>query len=469
MRYPFFILVFALIAGVPLRAQTAQPGKIVTFSKDVAPIFYKNCVVCHHPNDIAPMSLMTYHDARPWAAAIRQAVIQRAMPPWHADPHVGEFMNDPRLSAKDIATIDAWVKGGAKEGNPKDVPPAPVFKGDWHINPDVVLTIPEKTVAAGNQDDYEYIYVPTNFTEDKWVQAAEVVPGDRRVVHHATVSVISSDKVPQLESTRGHAEKLDQFHFRTGKVNHLKPDAPVSNDGCAPSPDPAIKSFTEGGINHVPAIYLPGHLAEVRPPGYALKIPKGAYLQFQIHYSNRLREEAKDRTSIGLVFAKEPVTYEVAQYEIWNNWFRIPPGDGEHRVTSCYTLPKDVQAVAYTAHMHFRGKSMMTEAIYPDGHHQVLFNVPKYDFRWQETYFLKNQFILPKGTKLVTTAYFDNSANNPLNPDPSKAIRWGEPSNEEMMGFWLAYADTQPINGQGNPGASSVATVSSSRPRSPRD
>lgn len=139
------------------------------------------------------------------------------------------------------------------------------------------------------------------------------------------------------------------------------------------------------------------------------------------------------------------MTHEVAQYEIWNNWFLIPPGDGNHKVTSCYTLPKDVLAVAYTAHMHFRGKSMTTEAIYPDGRHQVLFNVPKYDFRWQETYFLKHQFVLPKGTKLVTTAYFDNSANNPLNPDPSKAIRWGEPSTEEMMGFWLAYADVQPI------------------------
>jgi hypothetical protein len=149
----------------------------------------------------------------------------------------------------------------------------------------------------------------------------------------------------------------------------------------------------------------------------------------------------------------------VAQYEIWNNWFLIPPGDGNHKVTSCYTLPKDVLAVAYTAHMHFRGKSMTTEAIFPDGHHEVLFNVPKYDFRWQETYFLKHQFVLPKGTKLVTTAYFDNSANNPLNPDPSKSIRWGEPSTEEMMGFWLAYADLQPIAGN-----TETASLHSSKP-----
>lgn len=447
-----------LISG--LQAQDESPSAAITFNKDVAPILYQNCVVCHHPNDIAPMSLLSYREARPWAASMRQAVVQRVMPPWHADPHVGDFVNDPRLSAKDIATIDAWVKSGAKEGNPEDLPPAPTFQGGWHIKPDVVFTIPETTVAAGNQDDYEYIYVPTHFTQDEWIQAAEVLPGDRRVVHHATVSVVSAAEAQKLEASHGGAESVDQYHFRTGKVNHTKPDAPVSNDGCKTSSDPGIKDYSSGGINHVPAIYLPGHLAETRPPGSALRIPAGSYLQFQVHYSNRLGEIVHDHTSIGLVFAKGPISHEVAQYEIWNNWFLIPPGDGSGEVTSCFVLPKDVTAVAYTAHMHFRGKSMTTEAIYPDGRHEVLFNVPKYDFRWQETYFLKHQFLMPKGTKLVTTAYFDNSPNNPLNPDPSKAIRWGEPSNEEMMGFWLAYADPVPVEATTN--TTGVATTADS-------
>lgn len=428
-----------LAAPIPLLSQEAASQ--VTFNKDVAPILQAHCVVCHRPNDIAPMSLVTYRDARPWAAAIREAVVQRAMPPWHADPHTGEYINDPRLSDHDIATIEAWVKGGAKEGSAEDLPAMVEFKQGWHIKPDLVLSIPEQTVPAANQDDYEYIYVPTNFTEDRWIQAAEVVPGDRRVVHHATVSVVAADKVP---TSKKPGENLDAFQFRTGKVNHLKPDAPVSDDGCAPSTVPELKSFSSGYENHVPGIYLPGHLAEVRPPGYALRIPAGSYLQFQIHYSNRLKETVQDRTSIGLVFAKEPVTHEVAQYEIWNNYFLIPAEDGAHKVTSCFTLPKNVTVVAYTAHMHFRGKSMTTEAIYPDGHHEVIFNVPKYDFRWQETYFLKQQFVMPKGTKLITTAYFDNSPNNPLNPDPTKSIRWGEPSNEEMMGFWLAFAEDVP-------------------------
>jgi hypothetical protein len=427
------VLTFVTAVPISLGAQS------VTFNKDVAPILYKNCAVCHHPNDIAPMSLLTYKEARPWSAAIRQAVVRREMPPWHADPNVGEYLNDSRLSEQDIATIVNWVKAGSPEGDPDDLPAAPVFQNGWHIKPDLILSIPETTVAAGDQDDYEYIYVPTNFTEDRWIQAAEVVPGDRRVVHHATVSVVSGADAAKLLASHGGAESVDKFHFRTGKVNHMKPDAPVQDDGC--SPTEALPNPTLGSLNHVPAIYLPGHLAEVRPPGYALKIASGSYLQFQVHYSNRLGKQVSDKTSIGLIFAKEPVKHEVAQYEIWNNWFLIPPGDGNHKVTSCYVVPKDLEVVAYTAHMHFRGKSMKTEAIYPDGRHEIIFNVPRYDFRWQETYFLKNQYLMPKGTKVITTAYFDNSSNNPLNPDPTKSIRWGEPSTEEMMGFWLAFSD----------------------------
>src|SRR5437868_2744906 len=443
------VLLVAASGGLIFSAseQSPSPGKEVTYNRDVARILYTNCVVCHRPNDIAPMSLMTYKDARPWARAIRDDVVQRKMPPWHADPQVGEFINDPRLSDADIATIDAWVRTGTREGDPKDLPSAPVFQEGWHIKQDVVLTIPEFLVSGASQDDYEYIYVPTNFTEDKWVQAAEVLPGDRRVVHHATVSVIAADKVAKKEeenskSTAGE----DEYHYRTGKVLHLRRDAPVVDDGCSSPDGGGVPGKSSGYLNIVPGIYLPGHLSETRPPGYALRIPAGSYLQFQVHYSNHSGEDVKDRTSIGLVFSREPVKHEIGQYEIWNNLFLIPPNDDNHKVTSCYTLPKDVIAVAYTAHMHFRGKSMMTEAIYPDGRHEVILNVPHYDFRWQETYFLKHQLLLPKGTKLVTTAYFDNSLNNPQNPDPSKAIRWGEPSDEEMMGFWLQFADPQAVD-----------------------
>jgi hypothetical protein len=419
----------------------------ITYNKDVAPILQKHCTTCHRPNDIAPMSLMTYDEVLPFARMLRETVILRKMPPWHADAAFGEFINDARLSEAEIATIDAWVKNGTKRGEAEASSPDPVpFTAGWHIKPDVVLTIPEFLVPKTAQDDYEYIYVPTNFTEDKWIQAAEVLPGDRRAVHHATVSVI--DKAELAKHLEQHAKANageDQYHYRTGKVLHLRPEAPVIDDGCSAPDGGGIPGEPSGYINIVPAIYLPGHLAETRPPGYALRIPAGSYLQFQIHYSNHHGLDLKDRTSIGLVFAREPVQHEIGQYEIWNNMFLIPANDGSHRVTSCFILPKDVMAVAYTAHMHFRGKSMLTKAVYPDGREEVLLYVPNYDFRWQETYFLKKQFLLPKGTKLMTIAYFDNSKVNFQNPDPSKALRWGEPSDEEMMGFWLQFADPQVV------------------------
>ncbi|MGA2421053.1 MAG: thiol-disulfide isomerase [Candidatus Acidiferrum sp.] len=449
LRRLIFVLMLLVFCDLSLGAGQDSPSatKEVTFNRDVAPIFYNNCVKCHRPNDIAPMSLLTYKDARPWARAIREAVVTRKMPPWHADPNVGEFLNDPRLTDEQIATIDAWVRGGTTEGDPKDLPAAPVFVGGWHIKPDVVFTIPETLVSGGSQDDYEYIYVPTNFTEDRWIQAAEVLPGDRRVVHHATVSVIAANLVAKKEEENTKADAgVDPYHYRTGKVLHLRKDAPVVDDGCADPNGGGVPGMGAGYLNIVPGIYLPGHLAETRPPGYALRIPAGSYLQFQVHYSNRTGDDVKDNTSIGLVFAKEPVKHEIAQYEIWNDLFLIPANDANHRVTSCYTLPRDVTVLAYTGHMHFRGKSMTTEAVYPDGRHEVILNIPHYDFRWQETYFLKKQFDLPKGTKLVTTAYFDNSFDNPQNPDPGKAIRWGEPSDEEMMGFWLQFADPAPVN-----------------------
>ena len=431
-----------LDATVAAQEQAPAAKAEITYSKDVAPILQKHCVNCHRANDIAPMSLTSYDEVLPFARMIQASVIQRKMPPWHADDAFGQFINKDSLTEEEIAAIDAWVKGGTKKGDAAAASTQATLTPGWHIKPDVILTIPEFLVPRTAQDDYEYIYVPTNFTEDKWIQAAEVMPGDRRVVHHATVSVVNGSEVAKhLEEHAKENQGEDKYHYRTGKVLHLRPDAPVIDDGCAAPDGGGVPGEPSGYLNIVPAIYLPGHLAETRPPGYALRIPAGAYLQFQIHYSNHHGLDVKDRTSIGLVFAREPVQHEIAQYEIWNNMFLIPANDDNHRVTSCFTLPKDVIAVAYTAHMHFRGKNILTKAIYPDGREEVLLYVPHYDFRWQETYFLKKQFVLPKGTKLMTVAYFDNSKNNFQNPDPAKTIRWGEPSDEEMMGFWLQFAD----------------------------
>src|SRR5262245_44148433 len=324
MRIFVTVLGIALCALVSARNGIGKSSSAeVTYYKDVAPILEKHCIGCHRPNDIAPMSLMTYDEVLPFARMIRENVIQRKMPPWHADPAFGEFANDARLTDEEMATIDAWVKGGAKRGESEPsahgsdsrAPEVPALT--WHIKPDVIFTIPEFVVPKTAQDDYEYIYVPTNFTEDKWIQAGEVLPGDRRVVHHATVSVIDGAEYAkhQGEHLKENAG-IDDFHYRTGKVLHLRPLAPILDDGCAAPDGGGIPGESSGYLNIVPAIYLPGHMPEVRPPGYALRIPAGAYLQFQIHYSNHRGIDVKDHTSIGLVFAKEPVKHKVAQYEI---------------------------------------------------------------------------------------------------------------------------------------------------------
>ena len=435
------------LAGLAACTGVIAPAAQVTFSKDVAPILFQHCVVCHRPHNIAPMSLLSYREARPWAAAIREAVLLRKMPPWHADPHYGQFSNDARLSDADIDVIAKWAKSGAPEGNPADLPRPPEFPAGWHIHPDAILPIPTAHLAkAADSDEYAYIYVATNFKEDKWVKVAEVLPGDLAVVHHATVSVVSEERQNSVVPGQTHTGKSSKYRYSTGAVLHIRPEVPVEDDGCAVPGGGALPGETPKPGNFL-AIYLPGHVPEVRPDGYAIKVPAGGVLQFQIHYHNRTGKDVLDRTSIGLVFAKGPVEHRIRQYEIWNNTFAIPPGDGNHRVTSCFTLDRDVLALAYTGHMHYRGKSIRTVAVLPDGTRDVLFSVPHYDFRWQETYMLKTPRLLPKGTRLETTAYFDNSVNNPLNPDATKRIRWGEPSDEEMMGFWLAFTDAAPPSG----------------------
>src|SRR6202045_1481478 len=258
---PSCIGLFGIAVAGQENPSVAKPE--ITYNKDVAPLLQKHCVTCHRPNDIAPMSLMTYDEVLPFARMIRESVVQRKMPPWHADPAFGEFSNDARLTDEEVAIIDAWVKSGTKKGEPEASSADPLLGQGWHIKPDVVLTVPEFPVSKTAQDDYEYIYVPTNFTEKKCIQADEVLPGDRRVVHHATVSVIDQSEVAKhLEKHAKSDEAEDQYHYRTGKVLHLRPDAPVIDDGCAAPDGGGIPGQPSGYLNIVPAIYLPEHLAE---------------------------------------------------------------------------------------------------------------------------------------------------------------------------------------------------------------
>src|ERR1043165_5532865 len=238
MNSPIIVIILAVIMGLRglVVAQPVDNKTEVTYSKDVAPILNQRCAVCHHPNDIAPMSLMTYKEVRPWAMSIREKVVQRIMPPWYGDPQSHEFSNDPRLSDAEIETIRKWVAGGVKEGDPKDLPSAPVFEDRWHIKPDIVLSIPEQVVSGGVQDKYQVLYVPTNFAEDKWFQATEVLPGDRRVVHHVNVNVVSEEEMLRDQQSKPKPREDDGLHIKIGGVSYIKLDAPVVDDGCS-SPD----------------------------------------------------------------------------------------------------------------------------------------------------------------------------------------------------------------------------------------
>lgn len=397
-------------------AVSKSDSAAVTFTKDIAPIIYKNCAECHRPGEIAPMSLMTYQEARPWAKSMREQVAQGSMPPWSADPKHGEWANDPRLSQKEIDAITAWVAAGAPKGDDKDLPPAPKFATGWTIGePDAVIEMAEEyTVPADGTVPYLYFSMPTNFKEDKWIQALEIRPGNRAVVHH----VIAYAQDPSVKDTAPGGEG----ELRRGRV-HL------------------------GGIT-------PNKTGIVFSPGTARLIPKGSNIVFQMHYTTN-GQVSKDRTKIGFVFAKQPGQKMVQTGNAINGRFVIPAGADNHEVKASFTFKDDVEISSFMPHMHVRGKSFTYTAVYPDGRSEILLNVPKYDFNWQLTYIPKSKLVLPKGTRLDCVAHFDNSTKNRYNPDPTKDVRWGDQTWEEMMIGWYTYSVIKPAQPQASSSSSS--------------
>ena len=365
----------------------------VTFTKDVAPILFNKCASCHRPGEVAPMSLLTYKEARPWARSIKEKVVSRVMPPWHADPHVGDFKNDRRLTDKEVATISAWVDSGAPEGNPKDLPPAPRFTDGWQIGqPDVVLSMATPyNVPAEGTVSYQYFAVPTGFTEDKWVEAAEVRPGNRAVVHHVIVFVAGPD------AARRRLGTLDRDGGFEGLV------------GTAPGEEPMIL-----------------------PDGIGKLVKAGSVLVLQMHYTPN-GKATTDRTSIGLRFSRKPVRQIIAGGAALNRWFEIPAGDENYEVKSSYAFKADSHILNLMPHMHLRGKDFVYRLIYPDGTAKTILRVPRYDFNWQTRYEFKEPVAAPRGSRLDCIAHFDNSTKNKWNPDATKPVRWGQQTWEEMM------------------------------------
>jgi len=409
-------------------AGTAAP----TFSKDVAPILYKNCSNCHRSGEIGPMPLMSYKDARPYARAIATRVQNGTMPPWHADdPTHQKFSNDRSLSDADRDVIIKWASGGAPEGNPKDLPAAPKFADGWMMGtPDQVFTMQEDyPIPASGTLDYKFFEIPTNLTEDRWLQAFEIKPGDRAVVHH----VIAYVRAPQPQApptpapAAAPAGPRPAPPFQFGQGMRRPADAPKPANGDEENDRPA-KQNPGGWL----AGYAPGYSLRIYAPGTAIKIPKGAIITVQMHYTTN-GKPTTDRTSIGVKYASEPPKTELVVVPLQNANFVLKAGTSDTRVDAEMTINTDVTLWSAIPHTHVRGKRWQVEATYPDGRTEMILNVPKYDFNWQTDYIYASPMQLPKGTKLRTSAWYDNSTANKSNPDPTKDVYWGDQTWEEMQ------------------------------------
>ena len=379
------------------RVPKQSPSGDVTYSNQIARLLQKRCVECHRPGEIAPFPLTSYEEVVGWGETIREVVHEGRMPPWFANPEHGQFANDARLSDAEKQLIDDWLDGGSPEGNPADLPAPPNFTVGWQIpQPDQIFYIQDEAfdVPAEGVVKYQYFKVDPGFKEDRWIKAAEARPDNRSVVHHIVAFFVP----------------------------------------------PGAKL---GGAQRGAMIgYAPGMPPTRFPEGAAMLVPAGSQIYFQLHYTPNGSPQ-KDRSSIGLIYADPAeVKHKIGGGMAPNRFFEIPPGDDNYEVRSKYRFDNDALLLNLTPHMHLRGKAFRYEAEYPDGRREILLDIPRYDFNWQLRYQLAVPKVLPKGTTLHCTAHYDNSAGNLANPDPTKPVRWGDQTWEEMM---IGYFSTLPV------------------------
>jgi hypothetical protein len=452
-------VVSVLFALGALWAAPASAQQAPTYSKDVAPILFANCTSCHRASDIAPMSLMNYKEVRPWARAIAAKVTDGTMPPWHADPRYGTFTNTRSLTDAQKSIIAKWAAAGAPEGNPADLPPAPVYKEGWNIDPDVILSMQEDyPIPATGEIPYQYLEVPANFEEDRYIQAWEIRPGDRMAVHH----LLLSTRPPQEEVDRmikRQQQMMLQRMFGGQQANAAPPaprpappfafacctEIPAGQSGGRALPPeqrkPLGPNYRPRPVGTGPTMggFSPGGSIRIFPEGMAMRIPKGHSLVFQMHYTT-YGKASTDRTKIGFKFAKTPPTTMLNTMALINASLSIPPGAANHLVENEMTFNRDTLLYSMIPHTHVRGTGWHYEVTYPDGRKEVILSVPKYDFNWQHEYVFAQPLRLPAGTKMKAQAWYDNSAANKSNPDPTKTVTWGDQTWEEMMYTSITYA-----------------------------
>jgi mono/diheme cytochrome c family protein len=399
-----------------------------TYYRDILPILQKHCEVCHRDGGIGPISFVSQETAARYAEAIRLVTQNGSMPPWFAVPGIGRFSNDPSLSSAEIATLAAWAAAKAPAGNSHDAPAARAWAAGWSIaQPDLVvkMTQPVELPASGEVDN-TYEIVPTHFAEDRWVQMAEVLPSARPNVHHAVVYI----RPPNSNWLR-HAPVDKAFRAET----------------LTDTEDRRGAHWTDSDIL---LVYAPGSSPDEWPATMAKFVPAGSDLVFQMHYTTN-GKSVMDQSSVGLVFAKQSPAQRVLTLQLTNDHFVIPPGADNFRVEARGTLPNDAMLLSFFPHMHLRGKRFEYNLLRhkaaqlsrgdkpgagPESQIETLLRV-NYHFHWQMSYRLAEPRLLKAGTELQAVAWYDNSANNPHNPDPTAAVRWGEQTYDEMMiGFF---------------------------------
>ena len=405
------LLAIAAMTASTMRATAGEDSKPVTFDKDVLPILQKNCQTCHRPGEIAPMSFLTYKDTRPWAKAIKEAVVSRQMPPWFADPNYGHFANDRTLSDATIKTLVAWADGGAVEGDAKDAPAPVNFVEGWSFKPDMVIEMPQDIqLPPTGTINYKSILVKANFPEDVWVSAADLRPGNTTAVHHMRAIVRPPGSQWMKDAVPGVAyESGDPEVGRQGEGTDL------------------LGKFNPG---------LGGQ--DFSRFESAKFVPKGSDIVFSMHYT-ATGKPATDRSRLALVFAKKPpkLRYFVSDGPTGSN-LAIPAGDSNAEIVSEMTATADTQLVYLQPHMHLRGKDYEVRLIHPSGKIETIFRA-KWDFNWQLGFDLAEPLSIPKGTRIVGIAHYDNSANNKYNPDPTKLIFWGDQNWDEMQNCFMGF------------------------------